>query len=221
MFWFSTFSAQATLNDFSFTGNLTNDDDVQLFNFSVSSPRTVTFRTWSYVGGTNADGAEISSGGFGPAIAIFDGLGNLITPPDYDYDRHVGELDQLRTLYFGDFGVFGAGEYILSLSQHTNFALGPTLADSFQGSEIINFNGNTSFWALDIKGVDNASTVPIPNAVWLFVSGLLGLFTVKKRITYIRLIGQYNDSISTIESRAHILPTLFSIATDPGSSLDS
>jgi hypothetical protein len=174
VFWFSTFSAQATLNDFSFTGNLTNDDDVQLFNFSVSSPRIVTLRTWSFDGGTNAGGTDISAGGFDPVIALFDNSGNLIVQVD---DSDSGEtFDSLLTQNVD------VGEYTVSLMQYANFAFGPTLAEGFQGSETINFNGYTSFWALDIKGVDNASTVPIPNAAWLFVSGLLGLFTVKKRL---------------------------------------
>ena len=44
-------------DNFSFTGSFAVDNDVQLFNFSVTAPSTVTLRTWSYAGGTNAAGA--------------------------------------------------------------------------------------------------------------------------------------------------------------------
>ena len=45
-------SGSASAADFSFTGNFTNDNEVQEFNFSVAgSPSDVTLRTWSYAGG--------------------------------------------------------------------------------------------------------------------------------------------------------------------------
>ena len=63
--------------DFSFTGNFNLDNDVQLFNFSVGAPSTVTLRTWSYAGGINAAGQTIARGGFDPIQAVFNSTGTL------------------------------------------------------------------------------------------------------------------------------------------------
>jgi hypothetical protein len=64
-------STPAAAADFSFTGNFTQDDNVQLFNFVVGAPSSVTLRTWSYAGGTNAAGTTIARGGFDPILALF------------------------------------------------------------------------------------------------------------------------------------------------------
>jgi hypothetical protein len=166
----------------SFAGNLANDDDVQLFNFSISSPSDVTLRTWSYAGGINANGEIISSGGFDPILALFDGTGLLIDQNDdgsgVPTDPSTGNpYDTLLTTSLA------SGDYTVSVMQYDNFANGPTLADGFGGTGAVNFDGRTSFWAVDIDGVDDASvsSVPVPAAVWLFGTGLLGLIGMRKK----------------------------------------
>src|SRR5215510_14265065 len=63
----------ATADNFSFTGTFTQDDNVQLFNFSIGAPSSgVILRTWSYAGGVNAAGATIARGGFDPILALFN-----------------------------------------------------------------------------------------------------------------------------------------------------
>lgn len=62
---------------FSFNGNFTADDNVQLFNLSVGATSNVEFRTWSYAGGTNAAGQVIPEGGFDPILALFGSTGAL------------------------------------------------------------------------------------------------------------------------------------------------
>jgi hypothetical protein len=57
---------QAFGASFSFTGVFSTDDQLQQFNFKLSSPATVTLRTWSYAGGTNQAGMVIPRGGFDP-----------------------------------------------------------------------------------------------------------------------------------------------------------
>lgn len=52
---FAVHGTSAMADDFSFTGNLSDDDDVQLFEFSVGVTSTVTMRTYSYAGGVMAD----------------------------------------------------------------------------------------------------------------------------------------------------------------------
>jgi hypothetical protein len=176
----STITANATST--SFTGNLANDDDVQLFNFTTNSLSDVTLRTWSYAGGTNANGDLISAGGFDPILALFDSLGNLIDQNDDGVgvanDPITGSgFDTLLT------SSLAAGDYTVAVMQYSNFAFGPTLADGFEGSGVSGFDGRTSFWAFDISGVDTAtvSSVPVPAAVWLFGSGLFGLIGMKKK----------------------------------------
>lgn len=68
-FGFGTGSVHAA--DFSFTGDFSNDNEVQPFNFSVVGPATdVTLRTLSFSGGTDAGGTAIASGGFDPIIVL-------------------------------------------------------------------------------------------------------------------------------------------------------
>jgi hypothetical protein len=63
----SLMSGSASAANFSFIGNLSNDDAVQEFTFEVEgTAREVTLRTWSYAGGTNAQGQAIANGGFDP-----------------------------------------------------------------------------------------------------------------------------------------------------------
>src|SRR5215471_14280681 len=65
--------------NFSFTGSLSTDDQVQMFNFNVGSTSSVTLRSWSYAGGTNSAGSTIARGGFDPILALFNSSGSLIT----------------------------------------------------------------------------------------------------------------------------------------------
>jgi hypothetical protein len=152
--------------DFSFTGNLLNDDDVQLFNFTVGSTSDVTLRTWSYAGGVNAAGAVIPRGGFDPILAVFDSSGALIDAND---DGAVVPIDPVTnaafdTLLFLD--NLAPGSYTVSVMQFANFALGPNLSDGFIGSNTTGFvdvtgNARTSAWAFDILNV-NAADVVVP-----------------------------------------------------------
>src|SRR5438309_8531640 len=74
--------APAAAANFSYTGTLSNPDQVLLFDFVVGAPSTVTLRTYSYAGGTNAAGTVIPRGGFDPILALFDASGNEINQND-------------------------------------------------------------------------------------------------------------------------------------------
>ncbi len=195
--------------NFSFTGSLTQDDEVQLFNFSVGAVSTVTLRTWSYAGGVNAAGATIAQGGFDPILAVFNSAGTLINqnddgggsvPADPETNQNYDTFLQLVDL--------PAGNYQVSVMEYANFAVGPNLSNGFSRSGTGNFTGagtgftncpdnQTQFqdvsgvagcgrdghWAFDILGVNSAEVVPAPEpaTMALLGTGLLGLAGLRRR----------------------------------------
>ena len=205
------YSTSAQALDVSFTGSLAADDSVQLFNFSVGAPSSVTLRTYSYAGGVQANGNVVSAGGFDPILALFDGAGNFIDQNDdgsgVPIDPSTGNaFDTLLTT-----SPLAAGNYTVAVMEYDNFANGPTLADGFTRDGQGNFthtafgacayaafcdvdgNGRTSNWAFDILNVSsaalvdgapgNVSAVPIPAALPLLMSALawLGFFGYRRR----------------------------------------
>jgi hypothetical protein len=182
-------SISAMAADFSFTGSLDNDDQVQLFDFTVGSISTVTMRTYSYAGGVNADGATIPAGGFDPILALFDAGENLIDQNDdgvgVPADPVTGSsYDTLLEVELTP------GNYTVAVSQYANFANGPTLSDGFAGSGTLGFvdsNGatRTSAWAFDLLNVADAEViepepaVPVPtlrSTALVILVLLLGMF---------------------------------------------
>lgn len=184
---------------FSFSGTFTQDDQVQQFSFNVGAPSTVTLRTWSYAGGTNAAGATIARGGFDPILALFDSTGLLIGQND-DGGSNVS-TDLSNRNYDTFFTVnLGPGSYTVAVMVFDNFSVGPNLSDGFtrtgQGnftatfasptlcpdrrfcdvSESPNYTQRNGTWAFDILNVESAdiiSQIPEPST-WSMI-GLAGL----------------------------------------------
>jgi len=117
-----------------FAGTLAQDDEVQLFTFTLPGTALVTLRTTSYAGGTDALGNPVPRGGFDPVLALFDSAGTLLGQDD-DGGADV-PADALTGATFDSFLqlVLAAGDYTLALAQFDNLALGPTLADGFERS---------------------------------------------------------------------------------------
>lgn len=195
-------AASAGTQNYSFTGNFSGDADVQFFNFTIGATSDVTLRSYSYAGGTMADGTVIAAGGFDPILALWDGNGNLIeqyddgpgpVPGDPDNGRHYDTNLTLTGL--------AAGSYTASIMQYDNFASGSNLSDGFRytdasftaGAGCSNgqfcdaFGSNrTSAWAFDVLGVDtavtpNPSAVPLPAGLPLILTGLLGVGILGRR----------------------------------------
>ena len=178
----------------SFTGQFTLDDDVELFDFSLTAPSTVTVKTLSYGGGTNAAGDIVSAGGFDPVVSLFDSSGLFLLENEDGDILDVG-VDPVSENAFDSFleASLDPGEYRVALTQFDNLALGSTISDGFAQEGIGDFteffgcsngsfcdadgNNRTGAWALDIEGVAPATQQPVPepSTVMLMSSGLLGL----------------------------------------------
>jgi hypothetical protein len=122
----------AWADNFSFTGSLTGDNDVQLFTFSVGSTSTVTLETLSYAGGVNSAGQTIPEGGFDPILALFDSTGALINQND-DGGANV-PADSVTGEHYDTYlqDTLGPGTYTVGVMEYPNFAIGPNLSDGFQ-----------------------------------------------------------------------------------------
>ena len=196
--------APANAANYAYTGTFSGDDDIRMFNFSVSAPSTVTLRTFSYAGGTQSNGNLVGAGGFDPVLTLFDGTGAFVIenddgiPPQVQYDPVTGKpYDSFLEI------ALAAGNYILAITQWDNFAVGPNLSDGFSktGNPFFSSvdgcsNGQfcdegginrTANWALDISNADGASVispnpVPLPLAAPLFITGIgfIG-FMVRRR----------------------------------------
>lgn len=170
-------------DDFSFTGNISSDDTVQAFTFTVGSTSTVTLRTWSYAGGTNAAGQTIAEGGFDPILALFQGTGPSASYYDQNDDGGSNVPADANTGEHYDTYLqetLDPGTYTVTVMEYDNFAVGPTFGDGFtrdgQGNFTVAFgcsqgyfcdvSGNSEFdsrdshWAFDIDGVDSAEVIP-------------------------------------------------------------
>ncbi|NEQ51326.1 MAG: PEP-CTERM sorting domain-containing protein [Leptolyngbya sp. SIO3F4] len=164
-------SGTANAADFSLRGTFAQDADVHLFDFSVATDSKVTLRTYSYAGGTQADGTVIDAGGFDPVLTLFDGDGNKLFFNDDDTTDTVANDPSTGKAYDSLLEAdLVVGNYTLALTQYGNFSLGSTLTDGFNrtgnftgslfsrcelDSVFCDFTGNvrTNEWAFDALGV--------------------------------------------------------------------
>ncbi len=199
-------SFNASAASFSFTGEFSADDDVQLFDFTIGGPSTIALRSYGYGGGTQADGTLVSAGGFDPILALFNNAGLLIAINDDDTSGTV-TADPNTTFAWDTYLTTDllAGDYIVAVMQYDNRpgtnTIGVTrLSDGFKYTDDPFFtaalggcsngqfcdtggNNRTNKWAFDVLNVGSATqvVVPVPAAIWLFGSGLLGLVGVARR----------------------------------------
>lgn len=167
------FGSAASAADLSFRGTFTQDNDVHLFDFRVVTESTVTIQTYSYGGGTQADGTIIDAGGFDPTLSLFDSTGRYIAVNDDDTSATVAQDPTTGQRYDALLErVLAVGDYTLVLTQYNNFAAGANLSEGFSqennssftsdfaqcttDSLFCDFTGDirTNEWAFDAFGVE-------------------------------------------------------------------
>ena len=165
-------AAQAQVTPTYYSGNFTQDDNIQMFMFTVTSPGNVYLYTTSYGGGSNVDGTSSNAGGFDTVLSVFDSTGTFINDND---DSIIQQVDPLTGLAY-DAGLqltLTPGTYQVALTEYDNFAkasptYGPgggltNLSDGFtqQGNGNFttgfNLNGTTYPSFVDSGGYERTS----------------------------------------------------------------
>ena len=190
----SATASAITITTDSYTGTFSNDNDVTTQFIFMASSGTVSAETFSYAGGTQADGNVVDAGGFDPILSLFNVVTGTLIAQNDDFagaanDPVTGSafdsmLDSIFIL---------AGTYQLVLTQYANFPSEPF--GTFPGSGTTNFtdidgNVRTNEYAFDVT----ISTVPVPAAGILFASALFGagfLGRRKKKATKSNMIGAF------------------------------
>ncbi|MBN2809918.1 MAG: PEP-CTERM sorting domain-containing protein [Deltaproteobacteria bacterium] len=165
-----------TLFDGSFGVETSSDDDFIGFVFGYTGPTDYILFDWKQAAQTTSNGTAAE--GF---------TLSQITGSDVNLWGHAGaDISVLDTLYGSDKGWADNTVYDFTLDYSTT---GITI--KIDGGTIFDISGsfgdgkfgfyNYSQEKVRYAAFDETTTVPIPGAVWLFGSGLLGLFGLRRK----------------------------------------
>ena len=179
----------ATAGPLSFAGSFGQDDNVQIFNFAVSSAGTVTLETFGYAGGNDPVRGAVPSGGFDPVFGLFTAAGQLVGVGDDGATRIDPVTGSALDAFLST--TLAPGNYFVALAEYDNFPVGPTFADGFLRSGAGNFtsafgcsagkfcdvNGvsRTPNYDLAIAGANVAAAVPEPSTLALMSAAFTAL----------------------------------------------
>lgn len=177
----------ASATSFTFNGNIANHNDVVEIGFSLASDAT-DIKVWtdSYLSGTNFD----------PITAVWRQNGSDYHVVDQNDDNAF--IAPGQTWYDSglQFASLPAGNYMFTISTYINYAKGAYLSEGFAYDSqtpipLSNWNqpaghyGMGTFYEVHLSGVDtaqnNTAPTPIPGAVWLMGSGLVGLIGARRK----------------------------------------
>jgi len=181
------------------TGIFSQDNQVQLFTFNISSISTVTVKTYSYGGGQVGPNV-IPSGGFSPSAFFFDNVGNVITAnsgscSQVQPDSVTGNCDDI---FFQN--SLDPGSYTFALAVDDNRPLGNFVSDGFFDdsnpgftcagaggafcdlTDSVNNTPRTGAWAISFLGTGfvNEVETPEPGSLILLSAGF-GLIALSRR----------------------------------------
>lgn len=145
-----------------YAGVLTNPNSTPSFFFAADGISSVTFKSYSYSGGTSTNGTVFGGGGFNPILTIF---GNLAGRSD----QFLFEIDSLPLAQ--DFSATRSpsslpqGNYRAVLSAAPNFAQGGSFAEGFNNINTSFGTNRTGFYAFDITNVTTPTAVPEPASI--------------------------------------------------------
>ena len=158
----------------SFSGVLSRDDSIVLFEYSVPATGLVSVATTSY-----------TAGGFAPVLSLFDSSGNLLFY-DNGYPNNADAQFSWNSL--------ANQKYTVALTEYDNLPLGPNLADGFAEQGNGNFTAKPPFnpplsggfylpgpiqltgdWAVTFSAGTpiTASQVPEPGSGLLLLAGVI------------------------------------------------
>jgi hypothetical protein len=156
----------------SFTGSLADADAIASLPF-LSNGTELTFKSFSYNGGTNAVGSVIPAGGFSPVLTIFTPSGNYfndyIAAEDLNFNLTLPANVNNYQAVISAFGRF------FDSTNKTNISQG------FDGSG--EFFGRTANYAVDIVAVSSATAVPEPSSLIGTTLAGLAAFKLKRKLS--------------------------------------
>lgn len=191
LFGLSLVSSVSQAASFTFSGNIANHNDIVRVDFSLATDAT-NVRVWtdSFLA---TEPIQTGPGtNFDPITALWN----------TDTGARIGENDDNSSIapgqtYFDSgfsLATLAAGNYFFTMATFANFANGDNISNGFaydaqtpiaiadfdQPANAGNLRG--TFWRINLDGVDSASgptipipsPIPLPGAVWLFGSALVG-----------------------------------------------
>jgi hypothetical protein len=155
----------------SFTGSLVNADAIAALPFT-STGSQLTFKSFSYNGGTNAAGTVIPAGGFSPVLTLFTASGSYIK----DYPVASEDLNFTDTLAPGNYQAV-----VSTFGRFFDFPTKTNLSQGFDGSG--DFFGRTANYAVDIVAAPSATAVPEPSSLIGITLAGVSAFKLKRKLS--------------------------------------